>query len=108
MPRVSYALWPIVAGLVMLSGTVTFLWMPGSPSAPEQAATPSGPRAGADGPGDPTAVYAEGQSVDIYWGSSWWAGEIKRKNGNATYRIGYTGWSSSSDEDVTAKRLRPH
>lgn len=71
------------------------------------APAPSTASAGNDGPGDPTLVYAAGQAVDVYWGSSWWPGTIKNVNGGGTYRIGYDGWSTSWDEDVTARRLRP-
>jgi hypothetical protein len=55
--------------------------------------------------GDPNATYENGEKVEILWGSRWWAGTIKKKDGKR-YRIGYDGWSSSSDEWVTATRLR--
>jgi glucose/arabinose dehydrogenase len=105
VPKVA---WLVVAAVVLAVVLGAALSKRAAPSAStEQGAAPSGVSAGADGPGDATTVYTEGQSVDIYWGSSWWPGTIKRKNDNATYRITYTGWSSSWDEDVTARRLRP-
>lgn len=62
--------------------------------------------AGSEGPGDPSSSYAAGEAVDIYWGSSWWPGRIKAVLGAGRYRIGYDGWSTSWDEDVTSRRLR--
>jgi hypothetical protein len=62
--------------------------------------------AGADGPGEPSTIYSAGQLVDVYWGSSWWPGSIKAVLATGRYRIGYDGWSSSWDEDVTPRRLR--
>ena len=56
--------------------------------------------------GDPNARYEAGQKVDIFWGSRWWAGTVKKKDG-ARYFVGYDGWSSGWDEWVTAERLRP-
>ena len=108
-PQLPKAVWLVIAAVILAAVAGAFLIRGAAPpTGSEQAAAPSGVSAGADGPGDPTTVYGEGQSVDIYWGSRWWPGTIKRKNGNATYRITYTGWSSSWDEDVSAQRLRPH
>jgi len=59
-----------------------------------------------DGPGDATASYAAGEAVDVYWQAQWWPGTIKQVHGNGRYGIGYDGWSSSWDEDVTPRRLR--
>ncbi len=55
--------------------------------------------------GDPNATYESGEAVEILYGSTWWAGAIKKKDGSR-YRIGYDGYSDSWDEWVTAKRLR--
>jgi hypothetical protein len=62
--------------------------------------------AGSEGPGEPGLSYTAGETVDIYWGSRWWPGQIKAVLGAGRYRIGYDGWSASWDEDVTARRLR--
>jgi hypothetical protein len=56
--------------------------------------------------GDPNATYAIGDAVDIRWGSSWWKGRVKQKDGTR-YRVGYDGYHSGWDEWVTAVRLRP-
>ena len=56
--------------------------------------------------GDPNASYAVGDGVDIRWGSSWWKGSVKRKDGKR-YFVGYDGYHSGWDEWVTAVRLRP-
>jgi hypothetical protein len=56
--------------------------------------------------GDPNATYAVGDAVDIRWGSSWWKGRVKQKDGKR-YFIGYDGYHSGWDEWVTAVRLRP-
>jgi hypothetical protein len=58
------------------------------------------------GPGDPKAVYAKGQAVDIHWGSSWWPGSVLEIDGNK-YRAHYEGYGSGSDEWLLADRLRP-
>lgn len=76
-----------------------------TPDAPRAQTTTSAP-ATASGPGNPTATYHAGQSVDVYYGSSWWPGTIKEVKAGGSYRIGYDGWSSSWDEDVNATRLR--
>jgi hypothetical protein len=65
-----------------------------------------GVSAGADGPRDPSGSYSAGEAVDVYWSTSWWPGTIKTVLGSGRYRIGYDGWSSSWDEDVTPRRLR--
>lgn len=65
-----------------------------------------GAAAGAEGPGDASGQYSAGEAVDVYWGTSWWPGTIKAALGGGRYRIGYDGWSSSWDEDVTPRRLR--
>jgi hypothetical protein len=75
----------------------------GAVSTPSDAAPDAAPEADA---GDPNATYAAGDAVDIFWGSSWWPGSIKRKDGKR-YRIGYQGYGESWDEWVTATRLRP-
>lgn len=53
----------------------------------------------------PAGAYKAGEKVDIEWKGSFYPGEILSVNGDA-YRIHYTGWSSSWDEDVPASRLR--
>ena len=55
--------------------------------------------------GDPLASYDVGQSVDIYWGSTWWPGRILEKDGKR-YHITYDGWAESWNEWVQADRLR--
>jgi hypothetical protein len=55
--------------------------------------------------GDPKATYENGEAVEVLYGSTWWAGSIKQKDGSR-YRIGYDGYSDSWDEWVTPKRLR--
>lgn len=50
--------------------------------------------------------YTSGQKVDVKWNGKWWKGEILAV-GAATYRIHYTGWSASWDEEVTPDRIRP-
>ncbi len=57
------------------------------------------------GPGDPKGLYAAGEAVDVHWGSSWWPGHVKQKNGD-DYLVGYDGWDSHWDEHVDATRLR--
>ncbi|MFO0738574.1 MAG: agenet domain-containing protein [Labilithrix sp.] len=47
-----------------------------------------------------------GDNVDVSWNGSWWAASIIGVNGNL-YRVHYTGWASSWDENVTLARIRP-
>ncbi|HEX4794140.1 MAG TPA: DUF3239 domain-containing protein [Humisphaera sp.] len=49
--------------------------------------------------------FKAGQSVQIYWGSSWFAGTILRVEPGG-FRVHYEGWSASFDETVPADRLR--
>lgn len=86
------ALVALVAGAVIVLRTA-------SPTSSSAAAAD-------DGPGDAGASYHAGESVDVYWGSSWWPGTIKQVDGAGRYRIGYDGWNTSWDEDVTPRRLR--
>jgi hypothetical protein len=71
----------------------------------EDAKAYGGTPAPTSNPGDPNATYAEGQAVDIHWGSRWWPGQILKKDGKR-YHIHYDGWSSSWDEWVEADRLK--
>jgi hypothetical protein len=48
---------------------------------------------------------AKGDKVDVKWNNSWWKGEILEVKGDK-FKIHYTGWASSWDEEVTADRLR--
>ncbi len=48
---------------------------------------------------------AKGDKVDVKWNNSWWKGEILEVKGDK-YKIHYTGWASSWDEEVTADRVR--
>lgn len=90
-----------VAVLVLfLAGTAAALLLGGT------ALPGAGASVDAEGPGDATAAYAAGEAVEVYWGSSWWPGTIKTVHGGGSYRIGYDGWASSWDEDVTPRRLR--
>jgi hypothetical protein len=95
----------LVAGGVLVASLAIVLAVRLTSSGPAPAAS-VGTGAGADGPGDASLSYSTGQLVDVYWGSSWWPGRIKRDNGAGSYRIGYDGYASSWDEDVTARRLR--
>ena len=108
MPAGALRLWlvPIIVSVLGLASTLVFLLAapkPGPALAPPGAGaiTPS-----SDGPGDANATYAAGEAVEVWLGSQWWKGTIKRVNGGGTYHIGYDGWASSWDEDVTARRLR--
>ena len=76
------------------------------PRVAEDAAAESTDAATEPDAGDPNATYAVGDAVDIYWGSAWWPGSIKKKDGSR-YRITYQGYAESWDEWVTAARLRP-
>jgi hypothetical protein len=53
-----------------------------------------------------TATYLVGEKVDVEWNGSWWKAEIVGVNGSL-YRVHYTGWASSWDENVTLARIRP-
>jgi len=56
----------------------------------------TGPMAGLAGPNT---------AIEVQWGVSWFAAEILRVSGSVSL-IHYTGWPSSSDEWVTAGRIR--
>lgn len=100
-------LWmvPIALSVIGLLSTLAILFA-GQQSAPAAAGPGLGTSAGSEGPGDPAATYRSGEPVEVWWGSQWWKGTIKRVNDGGTYRIGYDGWSNSWDEDVGARRLR--
>ena len=49
--------------------------------------------------------YSKGDVVDIEWKGKWWKGTVIEVKGD-TYRVHYTGWSKSWDEDVPKDRLR--
>lgn len=51
-------------------------------------------------------AYAVGQAVEVLWNGTWYASTIVAANPNGTYRIHYTGWADSWDEDVGAERIR--
>lgn len=51
--------------------------------------------------------YQEGQAVEVQWGSKWWPAKILSLKPGGGARVSYDGWSSASDEDVTADRIRP-
>lgn len=51
------------------------------------------------------AAFAVGDKVDVKWNGSWWKAEILAVN-TPKYRVHYTGWSASWDEDVTSDRVR--
>jgi hypothetical protein len=97
----------LVGFAVMTLGALAFSALVSERRAPSEST-----RAGAistlaaHGPGDPKAVYAKGQAVDIHWGSSWWPGTVVEVDG-AKYRAHYEGYGSGSDEWVFADRLRP-
>lgn len=74
-----------------------------TPPAASQVAPAPAP---APTPAPPAMTYDVGDSVDVEWNSSWWKAEVLAVNSD-TYRIHYVGWSSSWDEDVTPKRVRP-
>ncbi len=94
---------PVIALGAILVVSVAASLMLRSRSAPSST---SGNSAGAEGPGDPSVSYKAGEAVEVYWNSSWWPGTIKTVLGEGRYRIGYDGWGSSWDEDVTPRRLR--
>ena len=105
VPTGVFRLWMVpivVAALGLLSSVVMLLTM----RAPLPSAATPGGASSAEGPGDASLSYRAGEAVDVYWGSSWWPGTIKQVNAGGSYRIGYDGWSSSWDEDVSARRLR--
>jgi hypothetical protein len=109
MPTYARRMWlvPIAVSLIGLLSTVVFLFAGKEPAPGGGASKSSGAiTPSSDGPGDPSATYRDGEAVDVWWGSQWWKGTIKRVNGGGTYHIGYDGWASSWDEDVTARRLR--
>jgi hypothetical protein len=95
--------WPVlVLGVVAIVGVAATVFLKRGVSSQQSDVV----SAGAEGPGDPSLSYTQAELVDIYWGSSWWPGRIKAVLGSGRYRIGYDGWSTSWDEDVTARRLR--
>ena len=100
-PALAWKLPVVVLGAIVVVGVAAAVMLQS-----RAAQTGAYVAAGAEGPGDPNASYAAGQAVDVYWSSSWWPGTIKSVLGDGRYRIGYEGWSSSWDEDVTPRRLR--
>ncbi len=60
----------------------------------------------ASGGSPATGGYVAGQAVEVLWNGTWYASSIVRVNGNGTYRIHYTGWADSWDEDVGPDRIR--
>lgn len=75
---------------------------------PKPAAKPAArPAAPADEAGPADATYAVGDTVSIRYGSTWYDGTIVGVRKPGLWRAHYEGWSSSSDEDVRAGRLRP-
>jgi hypothetical protein len=56
--------------------------------------------------GPPAPGPAKANSpIEVQWGGSWFPAEVLRVNGGLTL-IHYTGWGSSSDEWVSAARIR--
>lgn len=55
----------------------------------------------------PRAVrtFRVGDTVDIEWQGTWWAGSIIQKRGQR-FKVHYTGWGAEWDEWVTTTRLR--
>ncbi len=52
------------------------------------------------------SAFKEGQAVEVHWGSKWWPAKILSLKPGGGARVSYDGWSSVSDEDVTADRIR--
>lgn len=57
----------------------------------------------------PSAYYHawnEGDPVEVLWKGVWYDARIVRVVGNDRYRVHYTGYSDSRDEDVSGDRVR--
>lgn len=50
-------------------------------------------------------AFAVGDRVEVEWQGKWWPAEIIGASGGR-YRVHYTGWDSSWDEDVPPARIR--
>ena len=53
-----------------------------------------------------SAGYTVGQNVEVEWNGTWYPSAILKVNSDGTYRIHYTGWADSWDEDVSKSRIR--
>jgi hypothetical protein len=49
--------------------------------------------------------YGVGERVEVEWRGEWWPAEVLGVRGEK-YRVHYTGWDSSWDEDVVPARVR--
>lgn len=52
------------------------------------------------------ADYKVGEKVEVKWGSSWYAAEVKAVEGPAQWKIGYDGYGANWDEVVGPDRIR--
>jgi hypothetical protein len=73
-----------------------------TPAAPPAPAPPPAPAA------QPAAgsAFPVGSRVDVLWFGTWYAATVKAVEGPQRWRIGYDGYSSSSDESVGPDRIR--
>ena len=86
--RIVLSLGALVLGIVVLSGCKKKVEAEKNPTSTTTA-----------------AAFQVGDKVDIQWNGSFWKGEVLERKGDK-FRVHYTGWSASWDEDVTADRLR--
>src|SRR5690606_25074298 len=92
----------VVAALVVLGAAIGLFALGVSVTTGGARAEPAGTQ---QGPGDAQASYQRGQPIDIWYGSTWYAGRVLEVRGT-NYKVSYDGWSSSWDEWVDATRLR--
>jgi hypothetical protein len=74
---------PIAVSVMGLLSTLAFLFAGKGPT-PVGAASTAASTPSSDGPGDANATYAAGEAVEVWWGSQWWKGTIKRVNGGGS------------------------
>jgi len=54
---------------------------------------------------DPQYAVPAARDIEIYWGGSWYPGQIIETRGDS-FHVRYAGWSASYDEWVDRSRLR--
>jgi hypothetical protein len=90
--------WSAVALVVALAGC-------GRKDQASTAAPTASATMEATGLASPSGTYNAGDKVDIEWRGSFYPGVILSVSRD-TYRVHYTGWSSTWDETVPGSRLR--
>lgn len=55
----------------------------------------------------PGSLCTVGNTIQVYWGSTWYDATVKATREDGQCYIGYDGWADSWDEWVGADRMRP-